>query len=145
VVFSPSWGVPEKIATKDLFPKIQKDPAFLQRNGFSLIKKEEGAATTIVNPQDVNWEEIDSEEFAYNYLLSQRPGDNNALGKVKFLIPDSSSIYLHDTSQPELFQEDMRSLSSGCIRVEEPKLLTHFILDGQGKWNYEKIETVYDT
>jgi murein L,D-transpeptidase YcbB/YkuD len=61
------------------------------------------------------------------YTIRQRPGDDNALGAVKFMFPNAMNIYLHDTPARHLFQLTRRAFSSGCIRVEKPKELAEYL------------------
>lgn len=137
VVLNPSWSVPGKIAMREMLPKIRKNPDYLSRAGFTVT---ENGAT--VDPASIDWETVGKGNF--NYTFRQPPGDGNALGKVKFLIPDSDSIYLHDTSQPKLFSRAERSLSHGCVRLSEPKEFAKFVLTQEG-WSTDKIETAYES
>lgn len=123
--FNPRWYVPQKIAGEDLLPKIQKDPGFVARSGFTLTQEGER-----VDAHAVDWAQYDKGNFPFR--LTQQSGRSNALGKVKFYIPDNRAIYLHDTSKPYLFKQSSRALSSGCIRVEDPLTLSKFVL-GHGK------------
>lgn len=137
VVLNPSWSVPGKIAMKEMLPKIRKNPNYLNNAGFTVT--ENGAK---VDPSSIDWESVDKGNF--NYTFRQPPGDGNALGKVKFLIPDSDNVYLHDTSQPKLFARAERSLSHGCVRLSEPKEFTKFVLMQEG-WSADKVETAYES
>jgi murein L,D-transpeptidase YcbB/YkuD len=71
--------------------------------------------------------------------VRQKPGPNNALGLVKFLFPNSHSIYLHDSPAKSLFNETDRAFSHGCIRVAEPKKLAVYVLRNDTAWNESKI------
>jgi len=71
--------------------------------------------------------------------IRQKPGPDNALGLVKFLFPNSHSIYLHDSPAKSLFNEDKRAFSHGCIRLAEPKKLAQYLLRNNPNWNEEKI------
>jgi murein L,D-transpeptidase YcbB/YkuD len=137
VVFNPSWSVPAKIAVNELLPKLRKNPDFLIKAGYTVLNHAQ-----IVDPSSIDWNSIGHGNTAYSFR--QNPGDGNALGKVKFNIPDSDNIYLHDTSQHKLFAHTERNLSHGCVRVENPKMLTEFALEGEG-WTADKINTVYDS
>ena len=77
--------------------------------------------------------------------VRQKPGPWNALGKVKFLFPNSHSIYLHDTPSKNAFGNDFRAFSHGCIRVNEPKRLAMYILRKQPEWTEQKIETAMNS
>jgi murein L,D-transpeptidase YcbB/YkuD len=80
---------------------------------------------------------------ARSYRYVQSPGAENSLGLVKFLFPNRFTIYLHDTNTRGFFEKDIRALSSGCIRVQNPFELTEYLLDNPEKWNLEKIfETI---
>lgn len=136
VVFNPSWGVPQKIAMKEMLPKVQKNPSYLANAGYTVTSNGQ-----VVDPHSVDWSSVGSSNF--NYAFRQNPGDGNALGKVKFTIPDSDNIYLHDTSQHKLFSRADRSMSHGCVRLSNPEAMTKFVLSHEG-WEGKKIETAYN-
>jgi len=136
VVFNPTWSVPPKIALKEMLPKIRKNPNYLAHAGFSIIGQDGEA----ISAGAIDWDNVDQGNF--NYTLRQDAGDGNALGKVKFTIPDSDNIYLHDTSNHKLFARTERSLSHGCIRLSNPKAMTEFVLNNEG-WSENKIESAY--
>ncbi|MEJ0009704.1 MAG: L,D-transpeptidase family protein [Alphaproteobacteria bacterium] len=138
VILNPSWGVPQKIAVKEMLPKIRKDPAYLARAGYTVTD----GSGSVIDASAVDWESVGRSNFAYS--IRQNPGAGNALGKVKFAIPDSDDIYLHDTSQHRLFSRAERSLSHGCVRLSDPKALTEFVLNDEG-WSEGKIATAYDS
>jgi murein L,D-transpeptidase YcbB/YkuD len=117
VVFSPFWNVPMSIASKELLPKIRKDPSYLRRHGMEIVRLSGGG-----------------------YQLRQRPGASNALGLVKFIFPNPYAVYLHDTPADNLFDRLTRTLSHGCIRVEKPNALAAFLLKEQPEWTDERIE-----
>lgn len=104
VVFNPYWYVPNSIATKEIAPKLRKDPGYLARNHYEQIPGRPGLA------------------------LRQRPGPDNALGRIKFLFPNRFSVYLHDTPSRSLFDRTERTFSHGCIRVEKPLPLAEWVL-----------------
>jgi len=112
IVFSPYWNVPESILKKEILPDIAKNKNYLAEN-------------------DMEW---------YKDYVRQRPGPKNALGLVKFLFPNSNSIYLHDTPAKSLFDRETRAFSHGCIRVEKPVELANKILENDSNWTPEKID-----
>lgn len=136
IVFNPYWWTPRKIAVKDILPKIRKNPNFLTKNDFKVFL--EGRELI---PSSINWYSINENNF--NFRLVQLPGEKNALGKVKIEFENPFDIYLHDTPYKELFEKDKRDLSSGCIRLENAKLLVNNILlqDGYGE---ESIENLFN-
>ncbi len=123
MVVNPYWTVPAKIAQKDLLPKQQKDPAFFTASNFKVYAGYDRGAEPI-DPASVDWHSLKN----FPFLLRQQPGKNNALGRVKFMFPNSFDIYLHDTPSRTLFQKDIRTFSSGCIRLEKPLELATFVL-----------------
>lgn len=132
-VFNPTWSVPTKIAREDFPKKLQADPNYLAQHGFTVMQD-----GMVIDAASVDWQSVGS------YSLRQASGAGNALGKVKFPIPDNQSVYLHDTADHSLFAKDMRALSSGCIRVEAPRQLASFVLSGNKGWDEPKIASVYD-
>jgi murein L,D-transpeptidase YcbB/YkuD len=78
-------------------------------------------------------------------LIRQKPGNSNALGKMKFLFPNNFNIYLHDTPSKNLFNKNQRDFSHGCIRVENPKKLAVYLLRNDKTWSEEKIDKVLKT
>jgi murein L,D-transpeptidase YcbB/YkuD len=138
IVLAPTWSVPRRIAVGDILPQIKRDPKYLERKGFSLVKNVKGI-DQYTSAKDVNWKKMSPRYFPYR--LVQKAGQDNALGDVKFVLPNDKSIYLHDTNHPELFAREMRALSSGCIRVEKPKLLAEKLIAGQQGWNRRNIDS----
>ncbi|MFZ5764999.1 MAG: L,D-transpeptidase family protein [Thermodesulfobacteriota bacterium] len=127
IVLNPTWEVPASIAAQDLLPKIKKDPGFLAKNGYRLFRGWNSGSEE-VNPATVNWRAVRDNTFPFR--LRQEPGPLNALGRVKFLFPNPHDVYLHDTPSRSLFSRDMRTFSSGCIRLEKPLELAVHLLRG---------------
>jgi murein L,D-transpeptidase YcbB/YkuD len=138
LVLNPYWYVPKSIAVKDKLPLIKEDYKYLQENNYSLFQYTGNNNLKEIDPAEVDWSEIDKDSF--NYLLRQNPGDENALGRVKFMFPNRFSIYLHDTPSKYLFSETERGFSSGCIRIEKPVDLAEYLLKDQEKWDRQAIE-----
>jgi murein L,D-transpeptidase YcbB/YkuD len=138
IVLAPTWSVPRRIAIGDILPQIKRDPKYLDRKGFSLVASVKGI-DQYASAKDINWKKMGPRHFPYR--LVQKAGNGNALGDVKFVLPNDKSIYLHDTNHPELFANDMRALSSGCIRVEQPRLLAEKLIAGQQGWNRSNIDS----
>lgn len=131
-VFNPEWSVPPRIIREDLPKKIAENPDYLTSNHFTVMQN-----GTAIDPSLVNWQE------ATNYSFHQASGSGNALGKIKFPIPDNQSVYLHDTAHRELFAKAERDLSSGCIRVEQPEALAQFVLKNNQGWDEAKVASTY--
>ena len=111
VVFRPYWNVPDKIAEKEIYPKLAADSSFLERNNYEFFR--DGGKQRI----------------------RQKPGPKNALGLVKFLFPNDFNIYLHDTPDDQLFAKDIRAFSHGCIRLEKPAEMAQWVLG----WTPEEV------
>ena len=112
IVFSPYWNVPKSIVTKEILPGIKKNKNYLSKH-------------------HMEW---------YGSNIRQKPGPENSLGLVKFLFPNTNNIYLHDTPSKQLFNEEKRAFSHGCIRVEKPRELANAILESDANWTPEKID-----
>ena len=140
VSFNPHWGVPIRIAAEEMLPKIMEDPEFFTKQDFAVYElTEEGRHE--VDPASIDWSHYGKDHFPF--LLRQRPGKGNALGKIKFGLKDSNAIYLHDTSAPKYFERDVRAFSHGCIRVEKPYELAKFVFGGHEKITPEHMDALY--
>ena len=122
LVFFPYWNVPYSIATKDKLPLLRIDAESLAQAGYEVQLRGE---TTFQAVNQVEWSTIKPGEFT----LRQRPGQKNALGTVKFMLPNPHSVYLHDTPDKALFSKTERIFSSGCIRLAEPQKLADWVLN----------------
>ncbi len=119
IVFSPYWNVPESIVRKELLPAIKRNPGYIAKHNMEITQYIGGL------PQ-----------------IRQKPGPNNALGRVKFLFPNNFSIYLHDTPNRNLFAQTNRGLSHGCIRIAEPKKFAEYLLQDQPKYTSAAIDSL---
>jgi len=129
--------VPPTILKEDVVPKARQNPNAVRKKGLEIIDRRGNK----VEPEAVDW------NIAPNnmpYIFRQPPGPKNALGQVKFMFPNRHSVYLHDTSDRQLFHRANRTLSSGCVRVEKPIELAELVLNDP-KWNKEKFEAVLES
>jgi L,D-transpeptidase YcbB len=136
VVFQPYWDVPSSILHRELLPHIRRDASFLDRYQMEIVQGEGDDARVITaRPEAI-------ERLAAGGLrLRQRPGALNALGPVKFVMPNPFSVYLHATPERALFERAQRTFSHGCIRVSEPAALAAYVLrDAPGDWNEQSID-----
>jgi murein L,D-transpeptidase YcbB/YkuD len=125
VVANPTWTVPPTIFREDVLPKVQADPAYLERQQMRVID----AAGQTVDTSNFDWQAATAGDFPYR--LRAKAGKSNALGQIKFEIPNPYLIYLHDTPSRKLFDNDVRAFSSGCIRLENPGELAHLLMERQ--------------
>ena len=135
VVFNPNWNVPHSIATKEILPKLQRDPYYLQRRNMRLLNP---ITAKPINASRINWQQVTRSSFRYR--IRQRPGSRNALGRIKFLFPNRHSIYLHDTPGKNLFKKQVRAFSHGCVRVQNPQLLAEVLLSRDKGWSLSRIK-----
>ena len=129
LVFSPYWNVPPDIVNNETLPEVMKDPGFLDRTNMEVIDKDG-------NPVDPASIDVNDPT---QYRFRQRPGGDNSLGLVKFMFPNQHNVYLHDTPADSLFARASRSFSHGCVRVEQPEMLAHYVLGDQADWTDAKI------
>ncbi|MEO5562273.1 MAG: L,D-transpeptidase family protein [Chitinophagaceae bacterium] len=117
VVFSPYWNVPSSIVKKEILPSIDKNSNYIAAKNMEITGTENGLP-----------------------VVRQKPGPWNALGRVKFLFPNSFNIYFHDTPEKSLFAKDKRAYSHGCIRLSDPVKMANWLLESNPDWTPDKIE-----
>jgi len=139
LVFNPKWVVPETVLDKDVLPALNKDNSYLAKKQLRVVD-EEGST---VDPATVDWSHYSARNLPYH--LQQRSGDQGALGRIKFLMPNRHTIYLHDTPGKELFDKSRRDFSSGCIRVQNPSELARLLLHDSLQWSSAKIQDAVNT
>lgn len=132
IEFSPYWNVPPSIAREETVPKLRRDPAYFQQQGFEFVN---GAGQPVAELSEANLQAV----LQGRLRIRQRPGTKNALGDIKFVFPNNDNIYLHHTPAVSLFQRDRRDFSHGCIRVEDPVALARFVLENEPEWTPERI------
>ena len=116
IVFSPYWNVTPDIIKEEIMPAMAKNPDYLATHNMEVTGTNGGIP-----------------------VVRQLPGEENSLGKVKFLFPNSFNIYFHDTPAKSLFSKDKRAYSHGCIRLSEPAKLAEYLLRSQPEWTSDKI------
>lgn len=137
VQFNPPWGVPIRNAVEDKLPQLQRNPLALQRAGIRIFQRVDGEVTE-VDPTQVNWRTYSRTNFPF--VLRQDPGELNALGRIKFIMPNGEDIYMHDTSEPHLFRRPERAYSSGCIRLSRPMDFLAVLMEGMEGWNRPRMD-----
>jgi L,D-transpeptidase YcbB len=136
VVFRPYWDVPPSILRNEMLPKIRANPGYLAAQRLQIVNGQ-GDDSPVVPPSPEAIEAL----AAGKLRLRQMPGEDNALGLVKFMFPNTYNVYLHSTPAHRLFKESVRAFSHGCIRVSDPlALATHVMTDEPGDWTREKID-----
>jgi len=112
VVVCPYWNVPKSIEQKEILPLLKKNPNYLEKH-------------------NMEWS---------NGIIRQRPGPTNSLGRIKFLIPNPYSVFLHDTPEKSLFEKRVRMFSHGCIRLNDAKKLALYFIQQHKEWDSVKLE-----
>ncbi len=110
---NPTWNIPDSIATKEYLPRLISNPGSM--SGYQVFVNYNGHFQ-VVDPTTVDWQGVDMKRVQ----IKQPPGDDNALGSIKFLFPNPYAVYLHDTPSKSFFARDYRALSHGCMRVQNP-------------------------
>ncbi|MBS7252550.1 L,D-transpeptidase family protein [Flavobacterium branchiicola] len=132
VVFNPTWTVPPTILKEDVVPAMKRNRNYLANKNITIYD----TSGNVVAPNAWN----ENKPNRYRYI--QSPGQNNSLGVMKILFPNNHSVYLHDTNHRNYFGRSNRSLSSGCVRVENPLELAEHILADSVKYSKIKIDTI---
>lgn len=137
LVLNPHWYVPRTIFRDDILPRLRRDPGYLQRAGMRLFSSLNGNGSQ-VDEATIDWSRVDGDNFPYT--LRQDPGPHNALGRIKFLLPNRYGIFLHDTPDRSLFNQPARAFSSGCIRLEDPVEMARRLLADEERWSRARLE-----
>jgi murein L,D-transpeptidase YcbB/YkuD len=138
VVLNPTWTVPSSIAKTEISAHMRKDPGYLSRMHMEVLD----AHDTPIDPHAVDW----SGTHTPNFTVRQQNGAWNALGAVKIDMPNSYSVYMHDTNQRNLFSDDYRFDSHGCSRVDNVRDLAAWLLQEEmAKWNRAAIDAAIAT
>ena len=132
IEFNPYWNIPPSIARGETVPKLRANPGYLAAQGMEFVGPG-GQTSSAVTP-----EMLDAVQ-AGQWRVRQRPGRLNALGDIKFVLPNSQNIYLHHTPSVSLFSRERRDFSHGCIRIEEPVALAQWVLAGAAAWTEARI------
>ncbi|MGG5822307.1 L,D-transpeptidase family protein [Falsiroseomonas sp. HW251] len=142
IQFNPQWGVPERNAREDLLPRLRRDPQAVMDRGFRIYQVVNGERVE-VDPRTVDWSQYNAQRFPY--LIRQDAGDANALGRIKFIMPNSDDIYMHDTPDRHLFRRPDRAFSSGCIRLERPLDFMAMLLEGTPGWDVPRAQRAIES
>lgn len=133
IVFSPTWTVPNSITRNEIIPAVKRNHNYLNQNNMKILT----ASGAEVSSSSIDWAKVNPRTFPY--IIRQEPGENNALGLVKFMFPNKHSVYIHDTPARSLFAREDRALSHGCIRLQKPFEFAKLLLSFDPSWTDEKI------
>ena len=122
VVFSPYWNIPASIVQREILPAMRADPDYLKKNRMEI----KGRNDTLP-------------------VIRQLPGEENALGEVKFLFPNRYDIYFHDTKAKDIFKTNKRALSHGCIRLADAEHMANYLLRDMSVWTPQKVNAAMNS
>jgi murein L,D-transpeptidase YcbB/YkuD len=132
MITNPFWHVPQSIYSKELIPELQENgSAYLAKHSYKVFDKN----NNLVDPASVDW------GTPGEYRIRQDGGSQNALGRIKFNFKNKFDVYLHDTPSRSLFAKETRSMSHGCVRVQNPVELANYLLkEDNNEYTGEDIE-----
>lgn len=126
---NPYWHVTGDLARTLIAPRVLKEgQAYLDRQGYEVVTGW-GDDAQVIPASSVDWKSVAAGDT--QVFVRQRPGPANSLGRYKFDLPNGEGIYLHDTPKKELFAQDQRNLSHGCVRLEDADRLARWLLNGK--------------
>ena len=144
LVLNPAWDVPRSIAVREMLPRARREPGYFAAQGLQVLADEgDGAPRRAVDPASVDWSAVSAERFPYH--LRQPPGPRNPLGRIKFLFPNPFGVYLHGTPGRAALERPVRTLSHGCVRVEDEIALGVFALAPDPAWTRERLLEALET
>jgi len=141
MVVNPTWTIPDNLIKRDLIHVLRDNPYYLEENNIHVFsgKKEIQVTQSMLDPYEKSKKRVP-------YRFVQFPGDNNALGRIKFMFPNKYAVYLHDTDNKSLLSRRYKVFSSGCMRVESPFKLMDILLDhAKGSYSHSTIQDIIAT
>lgn len=129
-VLNPTWTVPNSIVTREMYWQMRRDSSYLRRNGYKVYYRGKE-----MNPDTINWAQFKANKVPFKFV--QNPGEENALGQIKYIFRNPFFIYLHDTPQKSKFEWSRRAVSHGCVRIEKPLDFGEFVLYEKKKMSYD--------
>ncbi len=144
IELNPWWNAPTSIVKRILIPKFKSEPKYIGANDYLLLARA-GDNKSAVDADRIDWDRITTANFRWQ--VRQKPGPKNVLGRVVFWFPSKHNVFIHDTAAPELFEDDVRYFSSGCIRVDSAVYMAMLLLRNQddGSWTEDKINSIVAT
>jgi murein L,D-transpeptidase YcbB/YkuD len=142
IVFRPNWFVPNSIKQNEIAPYLRRGGGFFSSGWDTSVLRRQGLRIRGANGRDIDPDRIDwSRNDIRRYELYQPPGPRNVLGLVKFRFPNTHDVYLHDTTQKNLFSNSVRAFSHGCVRVQNPEKLATVLLGHDQDWSAARVSS----
>ena len=123
IVTFPHWNVPQKIGVKEILPKVQLHENYLEQNNYDVVNSK----GKVIDDSKLKWKSYTEENFPY--FFRQSTGSRNSLGVLKFNLQNPFDVFLHSTSWKDAFDQKLRFLSHGCIRLQKPIELAQILLE----------------
>jgi murein L,D-transpeptidase YcbB/YkuD len=144
IELNPWWNAPASITRRILIPKFVAEPKYIEENDYVLLTRA-GDNKSAVDPSTIKWETVTERNFRWS--VRQKPGPKNVLGPILFWLNSKHNVFLHGTAAPELFDDDVRYFSSGCIRVDSAVYMAMLLLRDQddGSWTEGRINSIIET
>lgn len=144
IELNPWWNAPTSIVRRVLIPKFKTEPKYIDENDYLLLARA-GDNKSAVDPGRIDWDRISTNNFRWS--VRQKPGPKNVLGRIVFWFPSKFNVFVHGTAAPELFEDDVRYFSSGCIRVDSAVYMAMLLLRTQdeGSWTEDRINQIIAT
>ncbi len=140
IILNPHWVIPNGIIVKDkVISSIMKNKSYLADRNLAVVDNEGNT----LSPSSVDWAKYLNGGFPYR--LVQASGDDGSLGRIKFMLPNRFTVYLHDTPTKALFEKSRRTFSHGCVRVDKPVDLAEIVLQDRTRWSKARIQEAIDT
>jgi murein L,D-transpeptidase YcbB/YkuD len=141
VDFNPFWNVPNSIARNEMLPKLKKNPDYLGTKNMRIFQGWDPDSPEL-DPTTIDWSKVSKKDMN-RYRIRQDPGPNNSLGTLKIIFPNTYNVYLHDTPSHDLFKQERRALSHGCIRMGQPAEMAAWVLGGEEKgWSVARVNEI---
>lgn len=131
VQVNPVWNIPQSIASNEITKEAAADRYYLSSHNIDVYEN----GKLVEDTELIDWSAVDAGK---KYQFKQRPGEDNSLGKIKFLFNNQSAVYLHDTPAKAAFSQSMRAVSHGCVRLEKPLDLAHALFCDGAKYELIK-------
>lgn len=130
---NPIWNIPVSIAQNEIYSQALRDRYYLSNSNIAVYYKGKR-----IDPDGIQWRNYSREKLPFTF--KQGSGENNALGKFKFIFDNPYSIYLHDTNKKTAFKLVDRAISHGCVRIENPLLFAELLVDDNYKYDQLRVD-----
>jgi len=141
MVVNPTWTVTDNLIKRDLIPVLKEQPDYLKEHNIHVFS---GNKEVEVNYAMLEPHIHSSKRVPYRFV--QYPGDNNALGRIKFMFPNKYAVYLHDTDNKTLLTRRYKLYSSGCMRVDKPfELMDILLVNSKKSYTRSDIDRIIET